>query len=165
METNLIDRQGIEKLKELASEIKICMFTTLEKGKIVSRPMTALETDDDGNIWFFTSKDTDIGSQMREEEVTLLFASPEENSYLSVSGSYHQVQDEEKKKSLWNPISKAWFPAGKEDPSLVMIRVCPQEASYWDSSSSKMVVFLSLLKSMVTGKQPAEGEHGTIELH
>ncbi|WP_025763748.1 pyridoxamine 5'-phosphate oxidase family protein [Dyadobacter tibetensis] len=168
METNLIDQKGIDKLKELAEEINICMFTTLEDGEIVSRPMTTLDVDSEGCIWFFTSRDTDLGSTGQVQEASLIYAHPGHNSYMSVKGTWEHVVDEAKKEALWSPVSKAWFPEGKNDPDLVMIRFRSTEASYWDSTSSKMVVFLSLIKSILTGdadKNGVSGEHGTIQIH
>jgi general stress protein 26 len=165
MEKDFQDHEAVEKLGALAGEIRFCMYTTLDSGKIASRPMTTLDIDGKGDIWFFAGRDTLAGKEANwRENVTLIYADPGKNSYLSVSGQSSVVEDEAKKEELWNVMSKAWFPGGKNDPNLVMIRVSTEEASYWDSTSSKMVQFFSMLKAAVTGETPEGGDHGKLEL-
>ena len=165
MEKDLRDTEAIKKLKSLAEDIRFCMYTTYANEKIESRPMTTLDIDENGNAWFFTSKQTDIGQDtVWAEPVTLIYSDPKNNTYISVSGTASIEYDEQKKEDLWNPMSKAWFPAGKDDPNLVMLKVTTDEAAYWDSSSSKMVVFFSMLKAAVTGTTPDGGDHGKLDL-
>lgn len=165
MEKNLQSSEAIKKLKSLVEDIRFCMYTTYENGKIESRPMTTLEVDEEGNAWFFTSKQTEIGKETGSgEDVTLIYSHPGDNTYLSVTGYATIVEDEQKKDELWSPLSKAWFPEGKDDPNLVVLKVTTDEAAYWDSPSSKMVVFFSMVKAAVTGDQGDPGDHGKLNL-
>ena len=165
MEKDLESKEAIQKLKSLVEDIRFCMYTTCENGKIESRPMTTLDVDSEGNAWFFTSRQTEIGSETENgESVTLIYSHPGDNTYLSVSGTASIVHDEAKKEELWSPLSKAWFPEGKDDPNLVVLKVTTEEAAYWDSPSSKMVVFFSMVKAAVTGHQSDPGEHGKLDL-
>lgn len=165
MENDFHAQEAIDKLKALAGDIRFCMYTTIQNGQILSKPMTAQDIDSDGNIWFFASKrDNSTGQNLTPGNVTLIYADPGKSSYLSVSGTAEEVEDERKKEELWNPMAKAWFQGGKDDPDLLMIRVATREASYWDSGSSKMVVFFSMVKAAITGSTPDGGEHGTLDL-
>ena len=164
MEKDLNNESAIKKLKSLAEDIRYCMYTTVNDGKIESRPMTSLDIDDEGNVWFFTSRQTEIGDVNWEETVSLIYADPKNSSYFSVSGSASVVHDKKRKQELWNPVTKAWFPDGVDDPDLVLLKVTTDEAAYWDSSSFKMVVFFSMLKSAVTGTPPEEGDFGKLDL-
>jgi general stress protein 26 len=165
MEKDLQNHDAVKKLSSLAGDIRFCMYSTIENGKIESRPMTTLDIDENGDVWFFTGRHTLAGREAGwSENVTLIYADSGKNSYLSVSGHSAVVEDEAKKDELWNIMSKAWFPGGKDDPDLVMIRVQTEEASYWDSTSSKMVLFFSMLKAAVTGNTPDSGDHGKLEL-
>ena len=165
MEKDLESKDAIKKLKSLVEDIRFCMYTTCENGKIESRPMTTLDVDSEGNAWFFTSRQTEIGSETDNgESVTLIYSHPGDNTYLSVSGTASIVHDEAKKEELWSPLSKAWFPEGKDDPNLVVLKVTTEEAAYWDSPSSKMVVFFSMVKAAVTGHQGDPGDHGKLNL-
>jgi general stress protein 26 len=165
MEKDFEDNQAIKKLKSLAEDIRFCMYTTIEDGRIVSRPMTTLDIDAEGNVWFFTSRHTELVRDVRHgDPVTLIYSDPKNNTYLSVSGTASIVESERRKEELWNLMSKAWFPGGKDDPDLAVLRVTTQEAAYWDSTSSKMVVFFSMLKAVITGNTPDGGDHGKLNL-
>jgi general stress protein 26 len=165
MEKDLHESDAIKKLKSLGEDIRFCMYTTYNNGKIESRPMTTLDIDENGNVWFFTSRQTEMANTANwGEEVSLIYSDPKNNSYVSVSGKASVVEDEKRKEELWNPMSKAWFPEGKDDPDLVMLKVTTDEAAYWDSTSSKMVVFFSMLKAAVTGTTPDGGDHGRLDL-
>jgi len=165
MEKDFQDQEAIKKLKSLADDIRFCMYTTYQNGKIESKPMTPQDIDSNGDIWFFASeKDMASGQELISESVTLIYSDPAKSSYLSISGHAEAVEDEAKKEKLWNPMAKAWFQGGKDDPDLLMIKVITQEAAYWDSGSSKMVVFFSMIKAAVTGSTPDGGDHGTLDL-
>lgn len=165
MEKDLRDREAITKLKSMVDDIRFCMYTTYTNGRIESRPMTTLEIDEEGNVWFFTNRNTEIGESSNQgEPVTLIYSEPKNNTYISVSGNAEIVESEAKKDELWNPMSKAWFPEGKEDPNLVVLKVTTEEAAYWDATSSKMVVFFSMVKAVLTGTTPDGGDHGKLDL-
>ena len=57
---------------------------------------------------------------------------------------------------------KAWFPEGKDDPNLCLIKVKTDEAHYWDADSTKMVEVLKIVTSVITGKHLGEGVHGDL---
>ena len=160
--------QGIEKLRELIKGIKIAMLTTVDAdGVLHSRPMGTQEVEGDDDLWFFTGMGTAKASEVRRDErVNLSYAAPDDNRYVSVSGTAHLVHDKAKAKELWNPILKAWFPKGLDDPDLVLLRVRVEEAEYWDVSSSTMVQLVGLVKAVVTGKPytAGPGEHQKLDL-
>ncbi|KAA6430413.1 pyridoxamine 5'-phosphate oxidase family protein [Dyadobacter flavalbus] len=165
MEKDLQNKEAVKKLKSAAEDIRFCMYTTYKNGKIESRPMTTIQIDEDGNAWFFTSKKTEIGSETNPEEaVTLIYSDPKNNTYLSVSGSAVAVEDQAKKDELWNPMTKAWFPEGKDDPNVVLLKVTTDEAAYWDNTSSQMIVFFSMVKAVLTGTTPDGGDYGKLNL-
>jgi general stress protein 26 len=164
MENNLQDQAALDKLKSLVEEIRICMYTTVEDGKVDTRPMTTLDVDDSGNIWFFTNRATDLVDTPLPQPVTLIYSNPSKNSYLTISGEASVVNGPQKKEELWNPMARAWFPQGKNDPSLVVVKVATQEGFYWDSSSSKMVLLVSFLRAIITEKVHDTGDHGKIDL-
>src|SRR5688572_8695034 len=81
---------------ELASNIKpirFAMFTTVDQhGHLISRPMTTLDIDAEGNLWFYTSSQTDLWQDIADHpQVNLSYAEPAENVYVSVSGQAERV--------------------------------------------------------------------------
>lgn len=155
------ERSDVEKIRELIKGIRYAMLTTVdEDGSLRSRPMATQEAEFDGTLWFFTAagspKVQEVG---RDQRVNLSYAAPDDNRYVSVSGTARLVRDREKMKELWNPILKAWFPDGLDDPELALLQVHVTKAEYWDAPSSKMVQLAGFLKAIATGKPFAPGEN------
>jgi len=94
--------------------------------------------------------------------VNLGFASGDRQRYVSVSGRATLVRDPARAKELWKPILKAWFPGGLEDPNLALLRVSIEEAESWDDTANRMVSFLRMVHSAVTGAE-YEAEHGRLK--
>ena len=73
-----------------------------------------------------------------------------------------------KARELWDDTYKTWFPQGVEDPDLLLIRVKPLEAEYWDTQGTKGLKYVfEAAKAYVKGKRPQieEGEqHGHVVL-
>jgi len=156
----------IKFLKDKVEDVRIAMLVTVtENHGLHSRPMGTAELDEEGNIWFFTNEySSKVDEISHENKVVVTYSNPNNNTYLSIKGTASLVDDREKMKQLWNPIIKAFFPGGLDDPKLTLLKVDTEEAEYWDSNSSKMVVAFQMLKAAITGKRYDQGDHGKIEL-
>lgn len=53
---NIRNELAAKKIKNLAEEIKTCMFCTYVDNKIQSRPMSVQKIDEEGNLWFLSEK-------------------------------------------------------------------------------------------------------------
>lgn len=161
---NYNHEEAVAKMKEMAGD-KPCFFCTFEEsGRISARPMHPMEIDDEGNFWFFSDRDSHQNEQINESNrVQLLFANESKEHYLSVEGEADISTDRQKIDELWTGIVKTWF-KGKDDPSLTVIKVTPVEASYWDTRHGKMIAFLKMIASAVTGDQQDDGVKGKIQV-
>jgi general stress protein 26 len=86
---NLNSKQSIAKLKSLVDDIMICLFCTDLKTDdgATCRPMNAIEVCDQGNIWFFSEKNSDKNKAIvADKDVQLFFSHPGKSSYLVVNG-------------------------------------------------------------------------------
>lgn len=158
---NLDDGAAIEKLKELANDIIICMFCTNVKDlPFDARPMATKQVDDEGNFWFFSTIISNKNDELaNDNNVQLLYAKTANNHYLSVYGHAEIIDDKNKIKRLWNEDDRAWFAEGINDPNLSLIRVVTAEAHYWDTEDNKMIRVLKRAAGAVSGK----GVNGRIE--
>lgn len=157
----------VAKLVELVKEVRTCMLITIEKytEHLSGRPMGISQIEEDGTMWFFAKMSSQKVDEIEQNmQISLAIMSESKNIYLMVNGTATLSYDYGKMKELWNPMMKIWFPLGIDDPEVLLIKVIPTEASYWDNSSSKMVVALNMVKAFVTGKEYNEGEHGRIAL-
>lgn len=164
---NLTAQEGIEKLKDLVEDIKICLFCTnlqTDNGS-TARPMAAQAVDDEGNLWFFSGLDSDKNREIKQDKhVQLFFSNPSKSSYLVVNGEAHEVIDPEKFEKYWSPLVKTWFKDGKNDANLSMIKVVPHTNYYWDVDGSRMINFLKMIASVATGSNLVSAEQGTIKV-
>ena len=157
--------ESIEKLKTLINDIDFAMLTTVAGGHLRSRPMSTQEYEGDNELWFFTSDQTHKVDEIEaDSRVNVAYSRPDDNVYVSVSGRAALVKDRQKIEELWNPILKAWFPYGLEDPTLSLLKVTIEEAEYWDSPNSKLVQIAGFVKAIVTGKPAEGGEYGRVSL-
>jgi len=89
----------------------------------------------------------------RDHQVNLSYAQPDDNRYVSISGRANLVRDRSKIDELWSPFLKAWFPDGKDDPRVALLRVDVEQAEYWDAPSSTIIKLVGLARAIVTGKE------------
>jgi general stress protein 26 len=164
MEIIMKSESDIQKLAKLVKGIRVAMLTTQESdGTLHSRPMATQEAEFDGTLWFFTQAGSPKVDEIdREQNVNVSYADAGDNRYVSASGRARLVRDRSKIEELWSPILKAWFPRGKEDPELALLRVDVEKAEYWDAPSSTLVKLVGFAKAMVTGQTYAPGENRKI---
>lgn len=162
---HLEHREALKKMKALVDDIKTCMLATnLGKLPLSVRPMQTLQIDDTGNLWFFNSREslqyTDIKNDPR---VQLIYSHPGKTEFVSIYGVATESQDMDKINELWNIAAKAWF-SGKNDPNLMVLRVSPQDAYYWDTNSNKLVTLFSTLTAAFSDEHPEPGQKGNLEI-
>ena len=153
------------KLWDLIKTVEIAMLVTEDGEHLRSRPMAMSQKSFDGTLWFFTSVSSHKVTEVAEDHrVNLSFAHPGKQDYVSVSGRANLVQDRTAIDEHWSEATRVWFPKGKDDPNLAMLKVTVQQAEYWDAPSSAMLHAYGYVKAVATGKAPEPGGHGTIKL-
>lgn len=157
--------QAIAKLKELLEGIDFCMLTTFDGDQLRSRPMSTQQYDLDGDLWFFTRDNTrKIEELESDQRICAAYSNPSDNIFVSISGKAEISYDRAKMEELWNPILKAWFPEGLEDPNICLLKVNVEQAEYWDASSSMLVQIAGFIKALATGTEADYGENKKLVL-
>ena len=125
---------SVKKLRKLMRDIRIAMLTTTAAdGSLRSRPMMTSEVEFEGNLWFIARTNSGLADEInRNPRVNVIYANPKGDRYISLTGTGSFVQDGEKLKELWSGKHKAWFPEGKKDPALALLRIEVNGAEYWD---------------------------------
>jgi general stress protein 26 len=163
---NLTSTEAIKKIKDIANDADICLFATnLTQLPIAARPMSTQKVDDEGNLWFLSSKSSSHNDDIKADSRVQLFYSQKSSSeYLSVYGEATISFDRELIKELWTPMAKTWFTDGVDDPEISVIKVAPSDAYYWDTKSNKAVSLIKILAGAVTGKTMDDGIKGKISV-
>ncbi len=150
---------NIKTFNEKVKGIVIATLTTVaEDGTPHNRPMATQEADAEGNLWFFTDTNaTKVNEIQKHAKASVSFVSTSDNRYVSAYGNAELVQDRQKVKDLWQPILKAWFPNGPDDPNVSLIKINVTDAEYWEGPSGIVGRIAALTSSIVSGK-PHQGQ-------
>ena len=148
----------LKKLRKLIKGARVAMLTTVARdGTLRSRPMATLKAPFEGDVWFFTRATAPKADEIRENDhVNVSFSDGDDNRYLSISGTASLVRDKERLEQLWSGRLKNWFPDGKKDPDLALLRVRVDRAEYWDAKTAAMVHLGGLVKSSLRGDPTVE---------
>jgi len=129
-----------------------------------ARPMAIADVDADGSIWFITGEDTAKVYEL-EKDAAMLAVMQSKAKQLTVGGRGELRRDRAKVQEIWKETFRAWF-KDKNDPNIVLIRLNPIEAEYWDASGLQGVKYaLNMAKAAVSGKPLPHDDPGDPESH
>jgi general stress protein 26 len=130
------------------------LVTTDPDGHLHARPMSIAELEPDAELYFAAQRGSPKVKAISANSTALVtFQSSSE--YASLTGTASIVNDRALIARLWSETWKVWFPAGKDDPNLILIRFDPNSAEYWDNSGAEGIKYLfEGLKAYLQGRQP-----------
>jgi general stress protein 26 len=163
---DLSSADAVKKLRELVKAGPTCMFASeLTSIPFHVCPMETQQVDDQGNLWFFSGADSDHNAQIATDpRVQLIFSNPGNYEYLTVFGEAEISRDAAKIDELWTKMVEAWFPSGKDDPNLRLVRVRPGIAHYWATKNGKVISLVTMLVAGMSGKVPDIGVTGDLKV-
>lgn len=154
-------RAELAHVAHLIEGIPVAMLCNVgADGALASRPMAALEMDDEGAIWFFTDLRSEKVEHLRV--VNLSFSNRSSGNYVSISGRGEIDTDRGRIERLWSPMAKPWFPEGPTSSNLALLKFVPDAADYWDAPNSAMVRAFGIVASIITGHRVGLGEQGSV---
>jgi general stress protein 26 len=99
-----------------------------------SEPLTAqLDEDQVDTLFFFIGKDNRLaggGAAMAQ------FVSKGHDFFACLAGTARVDNDFAMIDKLWNKQVEAWFPGGKDDPNLALLRFDVDDAEMWETDMS-----------------------------
>ncbi|MEJ5978067.1 pyridoxamine 5'-phosphate oxidase family protein [Novosphingobium sp. PS1R-30] len=118
-----------------------------------AEPMTAqLDKEAIHTIWFFTSKDNRIavgGRAMGQ------FSAKGHDVFACLAGTLVEETDQARIDKHWSKEVEAWFPEGRNDPNLKMLRYEIDDAEVWTVELGLFGTF-----KMLTGQEVKSSELG-----
>ena len=116
------------------------------------------------SLWFFTADHAPKAEELEQNpQVCLAYGKPDGDLFVSVSGRAAVVHDRAKVDELWNTFAEAWFPEGKDDPHLALIRVDVEQAQYWEDRKPKLLQFAEIAAALITRKPPQSGDEKKLD--
>lgn len=158
----MMKQDEIETLRDLIKGIDVAMLTTATEEGLVSRPMKTQEVEFDGDLWFFSKKDTEKYEEiMHDQDVNVAYAG---QSYVSVRGKAEIVEDMNKKKELWSKMYEKIMQTSYDDPNVILIKVNVEAAEYWESGN--LIKNIVYYYKRMTGQSSRDTDiNQTIELN
>jgi len=164
---NLQDQEAVEKIRELVDKGSTCFFCTKLQsgGPFSTRPMAIQEVDDEGNLWFLISNDSNTYKELKEDnKVQLNLQGSAHSDFFTLYGTATVNRDQAKIEELWEPTIKTWFTEGKNDPRIAVVKVAPQGGYYWDTKNGNLVAGIKIMIGALTGQTLDDSIEGTLKV-
>jgi len=163
MSLDINDTAAVE--KRLWDEIESNRFGMLGAAEGVMRvtPMTAFAERESRTLWFFTSKETELADASRRGlSGFFVVMAKDQDLQACMRGELAAVHDVLHVEKYWSPAVAAWFPGGKDDPSLTLMSLTCAEADVWISEVGPIGFGWEIAKANITGTRPKVGSHATL---
>ena len=139
------------------------------------QPMTAFADKEDvdkdkagagsGAIWFFCRKDNDLLVEAGAGHAAMFTLLTKDDDFVAcIGGTLRQDHDRARIERFWNPVVAAWYPEGKDDPNLTLLRLDPEDAQVWISRGGAIRFGWEIAKANLTKTLPDVGESTHIDL-
>jgi len=147
-----------EKLWEKLSDGPYVMVGLTDTGQH-SEPLTVmLDKDQVDRLYFFVGRDNRAAKGGR---AMVQFVSKGQDYFACLSGTATVDNDPAMIDKLWSKPVESWFPGGKNDPNLALLRFDIEDAELWEADMS----LVGKVKMLFGGKiKPSEeGSHARVE--
>jgi len=157
-----------QKFYELLKGFHNAMIVTHANGGLRARPMAIAQLQPSCEMWFITDKDSAKAHEIDGDMRVLVVCQNDSTAYISASGTAKVVHDPQKIEQIWREPFQVFFPKGKTDPSIALIRFKPDEGEFWDNGGFNKVKYLfEAARAYISGEKISvtEGEqHGHVKL-
>jgi len=144
---------------EIIKSFPTCMLVSIGPGNLAhSRPMAVARVDFDGDTYLVTSSNSAMLQEIADHpDVVLIFQGT--CQFASLAGEATISDDRNLIDELWSESWRVWFPAGKADPTLRILRIIPSGGEYWDNGGLKGMKYLfTSVSALMLGTKPAESD-------
>lgn len=133
-----------------------------------AEPMTAFREEETGTIWFFSREDTDLAKDAAVgagQSAMFHYGSKDQDVWacihgvLSVHGPDREIIDR-----YWNPVLAAWYPEGKDDRMLTILRFDADDGRVWVNEGGFFKFAYEIARANATGKMPDVGGVADVNL-
>jgi general stress protein 26 len=127
------------------------------------QPMTAFEDRPGDCLWFFTRDDTDLVRSLGSgHQAMYTLVTKDTKIYACLGGQVTRQADPEVVDRYWNPVVAAWYPHGKDDPHLVLLRFDLDDARVWFNDKGPVMFMVEVAKANLTRSFPDSGDKADV---
>jgi general stress protein 26 len=160
------ENNGKKNLFDVVNDFDVAMLVTHAPHAIHARPMAIAQLDYGLGIYLIT----DINSIKVDEIATnqhALLTFQSARRFASVSGVVEVLLDPQLITEVWKESWKVWFPGGKTDPNIALLKFTAHEGEFWDNAGMQGLKYVyEAAKAYVTGETPEmdEAQHDKVHL-
>lgn len=162
MDTN----DGRNHLHDLVDDFDVAMLVTHAADGIHARPMAIARLDEGVGAYLVTGINSlKVDEINANPHAVLTFQSAKK--FASVRGVLALSPDPALIEKMWKEAWKVWFPAGKTDPNIALLKFTAQDGEYWDSAGMQGLKFVyDVARAYVSGETPKsdEAQHAKVQL-
>ena len=154
-----LDDRDLE--KRLWSELDKARFGMLglTDGRSHMQPMTAFCDKERGAIWFFTKRSSDLARQAAQGHYAMFTIMAKDQEFQAcIGGDLAPDHDPAKIRAFWNPMVSAWYPEGRDDPDLTLLKLVPVDAQVWVARGGPLRYAFEAVRANLTHTEPRVGE-------
>jgi general stress protein 26 len=162
MDTN-DDRKN---LYEVVNDFEVAMLVTHTANGIHARPMAVASMDEGMGAFLVTH----IHS-LKVEEISAnpqaLLTFQGARKFASVHGELTVLSDRPLVEKMWKEAWKVWFPIGKSDPNIALLKFTAHEGEYWDNAGMQGLKYVfDAARAYVAGEVPKadDAQHAKVSL-
>ena len=151
-------------IARIVGKARIAFLTTVgDNGALHSRPLALPDEEFEGSISFLVQAGSEkVDDSALTPQVNV--AVQDGDDYLSLAGTASVTRDQARIEALWSPFAEAWFPEGREDPSIRVLTVAVDTAEYWVSDATVFRKVATTARAMVGHGTPDTGENRAVDL-
>jgi general stress protein 26 len=157
---------GRNYLYDVVNDFDVAMLVTQSAEGIHARPMAVAGLD----VGMGAYLATDVNALKVDEisanpQAVLTFQSA--RKFASVRGELTVLRDRSLIEKLWKESWKVWFPGGKSDPNIALLKFTAHEGEYWDGAGMQGLKYVyDAAKAYLGGDAPKtdDSQHGKVQL-
>ncbi|MCF8165982.1 MAG: pyridoxamine 5'-phosphate oxidase family protein [Rhodoferax sp.] len=149
-----MDKIKENNLYDVVKDFDEAMLVTHSTRGIHARPMAIARLDESMMAYLLTDMNSIKVEDIRANPHALLtFQSA--RKFATVSGELTVDDDRALIETLWKEIWKVWFPIGKSDPNIALLKFTPSEGEFWDNAGIQGLKYVyAAAKAYVAGERP-----------
>ena len=93
-----------------------------------------------------------------------VFAEKSRDLFATLTGTLSLSQDRARIDQFWNPVAGAWYPGGKDDPQLRVLKFDPSKAQVWISDDGLAKFAFEVAKANATHTLPDVGQKADLNV-
>jgi general stress protein 26 len=155
-----------DQIWSIISTIKFASLVNLEGEYIKARPMTLVQDNFSGKIFFFTKESNEKSiNYIDTKKVAIIFNDNENKNFATLNGDAKLTKERNLINSFWNFMVSAWYPEGKSSDELCLIEIKVNNAEIWRNEKGKIGSLTEVMLAKMNDRNPELGSKESLTLN